>query len=184
MLRWLANRQLDAFERNFQYDATYTRDILNTSLSVFWKFSRIFGMANDREGVPRDAWHTAKILAALSEDCGPCTQLVVTMAERDGVDAATLRAILAGNESAMSPDVALAFRFVRATLSHDLVASDRFRTEIVSRWGRRALVSLALSIASSRVFPTVKYAMGYGHACSQVRVAGANAPFLHHEQHA
>jgi hypothetical protein len=39
--------------------------------------------------------NTAKIVAAVTEDCGPCTQLAVTMAERDGLSAETLRAIVA-----------------------------------------------------------------------------------------
>ncbi len=103
------------------------------------------------------------------------TQLVVTMAERAGVNAATLRAILAGNEATMSADAALGYRFARTVLSREVVLGDRLREEIVSRWGQKAVISLAFAVASARVFPTVKYALGHGKACVRVRVAGADA---------
>jgi hypothetical protein len=42
----------------------------------------------------------------------------------------------------------------------------------VKRWGPRALLSLAFAITASRVFPTIKYALGHGKACQRVTVAG------------
>jgi hypothetical protein len=181
MIRWFLNRQMNAFERQFDYDMSYARDILAAGLGAFWSFSRIFGMAQYRKDVPRDAWYAAKIAAALSADCGPCTQLVVNMAEREGVSAANLRAALAADEPAMTPEVALGFRFAQAVVARRLEKADNLRAEILRRWGRRALVSLALTIASSTVFPNVKYALGHGHACTQIRVAGANTPLAHRQ---
>ena len=176
MIGWLVRRKLKAFERDFDYDMSYARDIYDASPRAFWKFSRILGLSEYREGAPPDAWFAAKLAATLSEDCGPCTQLVVTMAERQGVTPATLRAILSGNMDSMSPEAALGYRFTKAVLARDIPESDRLRAEIIPRWGRKALVSLALAIASSRVFPNVKYALGHGRACVHVRVAGADAP--------
>jgi hypothetical protein len=163
-----ANRK--KFERNFDYDFTYARDIYDASPRAFFRFARVSGLAEHRENVPREAWFAAKIAAAMAEDCGPCTQLVVTMAEREGVSAPTLRAILAGEQGALPPDAALGFRFARAVLERDAAEGD----EVVSRWGRKGLVTLALTIAASRIFPAVKYALGHGHACVRVRVAGAD----------
>jgi alkylhydroperoxidase/carboxymuconolactone decarboxylase family protein YurZ len=183
MIGWLINRQMTAFERDFDYDMSYARDILSAGLGAFRRFSASFGMARHRDNVARDAWYAAKIAAAFSEDCGPCTQLFVSMAERDGVNPATLRAILAADEKAMSPDAALGYRFARAVIARDISESDRLRTEVLQRWGQRGLVSLALTIASSRVFPALKYALGHGSACTKVRVGGALAPLLHHESH-
>ena len=76
----------------------------------------------------------------------------------------------------MPPDVALAWRFTRATLDHD-VSADQYREEIVTRWGPRAVVSLAFAIASARLYPTVKYAMGHGKACTRLVVGGAPLSF-------
>jgi hypothetical protein len=100
------------------------------------------------------------------------------MAEQSGVDAAVLRAVLAEDQAAMPPDVALAWRFTRATLDHD-PSADRHRAEIVRRWGPKALVSLAFAMVAARTYPTVKYAMGHGRACTRVVVGGAPIAFEH-----
>jgi hypothetical protein len=52
------------------------------------------------------------------------------------------------------------------------------RKEVVRRWGKRALISLAFAITGARIFPTVKYAMGHGRACTRVTVAGESRPVL------
>jgi hypothetical protein len=184
MIRWFLNRQMSAFEKKFDYDMSYAREILAASFGAFWRFTRILGLANYRQDVPRDAWYAAQIAATLSEDCGPCTQLVVTMAEREGMSAANLRAILAEDKQAVTPDAALGFRFAQAVVCRRLSEADTLRAEIVQRWGQRGLVCLALSMASSLVFPNVKYALGHGRACTQVVVAGANAPLAHKQSHA
>jgi len=148
----------------------YARYIYEASPRGFWKFVRTMKLSEHREGVPRGAWYAAKLVATLGEDCGPCTQLVVTMAERAGVSAGALRGILAGDEAAMGPEAALGYRFAKAVLAREIAEADRLREEIAGRWGRKAVVSLGFAIAASRVYPTVKYALGFGHACAMVRV--------------
>ena len=100
------------------------------------------------------------------------------MAERAGVSPAVLRAVLADDPGAMPPDVALVWKFTRATLAHD-GAADEYRDAIVKRWGRRALVSLAFAITAARIYPTVKYALGHGKACTRVVVGGTTVRFDH-----
>lgn len=172
MLKWLLRRRIDAFEREYDYDVSYMRYILDVSVRAALKFGRIMGLANYRQDVPLEAGCAAALTTLLAEDCGPCSQLAVTMAEREGVAPATIRAILAGDERGMTPEAALAFRFTQATLRHD-PAADALRDEIVARWGRRALVSLAFAITAARMFPTLKYALGFGKSCSLIRVNGS-----------
>jgi alkylhydroperoxidase/carboxymuconolactone decarboxylase family protein YurZ len=181
MIRWIVNRQMKAFERSFNYDLSYAREIFGASRRAFWHLTRITAAAGFREGVSREACYAAKLAATLSEDCGPCLQLVVTMAEREGVNPATLRAILAADTEAMSDEASLGYHFARAVLARDVAESDRLRAEILKRWGYRGLVSLALAIATSRTFPNIKYALGHGHACTLVHVAGAAAPLARRE---
>jgi alkylhydroperoxidase family enzyme len=177
MLKWLLRRRIAAFERAFGYDMSYARDILEASPRALMAFGRIRGLANYRRGVPRDAYYVAKLVAARAEDCGPCTQLVVTMAEHAGVAPAVLRAVLARDERGMTADAALGFRFAEAVLTHN-VRADEPRDEILRRWGRHALISLGFAIAASRVFPTVKYALGHGHACTRILVGGTPVSVL------
>ena len=94
------------------------------------------------------------------------------MAEQQGVGPEILRALLKDDVAAMPNEIALAWRFTRATLAHDAAADD-YRDEIVRRWGPRAVVTLAFAMTTARMYPTVKYAMGHGKICSRVMVNGA-----------
>ena len=76
----------------------------------------------------------------------------------------------------MGADAALAYRFARASLARDLEGADETRDEIVRRWGKGAVVALGLVLTTSRMYPTLKYALGHGKACSRVVVAGIAAP--------
>ena len=178
MIKWVLRRATDKFEREWNYDAAYLRDMIDASPRAAWLFARATAIGQFRRDVPIDAWCAAGITAVRHEDCGPCTQLGVQMAERAGVRADVLRAVLADNPEAMPPDVALAWRFTRATLAHDAAADD-YREVIVERWGRRALISLAFAITAARIYPTVKYALGHGKACMRVVVADTPVMFDH-----
>jgi hypothetical protein len=183
MLGWYVKRRIAEYERTFNYDMDYARYIFDASPRAFFLFSRLTGLARYREGAPREAWFAVKIVAAMGEDCGPCTQLVVAMAEKSKVDPAVLRAIVAGDIQALPSDAALGYRFAKAVLAHDIAESDRLRADVLARWGKKALVSLALGIGISRVFPTVKYALGHGHACTRIQVSGADAPLAVRSMH-
>ena len=172
MLKWLMRRGIAAFERQWNYDASYVHDMIEADPRAAWMFQRATSLGKYRKDVPADALAAAAITAVRHEDCGPCTQLGVSMAERAGVDPKVLRAVLTETPAMMPPDVALAWRFTRATLDHD-PSADQHRNEIIRRWGPRAVVSLAFAIVTARMYPTVKYAMGHGKACTRIVVDGA-----------
>lgn len=171
MVKRLLRRTIESFERKWDYDAGYMKEIVDLSPLAALKFSLATSLGSYRRDVPPAALFAAGITAVRSEDCGPCTQLAVTMAERQGVHPEILRAVLQEDATAMPEDVALAWRFTRATLAHD-EAAERYREEIVRRWGPRAVVTLAFAITTARMYPTVKYAMGHGKICSRVVVNG------------
>jgi hypothetical protein len=176
MFRWLMHKATAAFERQWNYDAGYIHELIDIDPRAAWMFQRATGLGKYRKDVPMDAWAAAAITAVRSEDCGPCTQLGVAMAERAGVDPGVLRAVLTDDPSGMPDHVELAWRFARATIAHDPSADD-YRGEIIKRWGPRAAVSLAFAILTSRMYPTVKYAMGHGQACMRIVVAGTPLAF-------
>jgi hypothetical protein len=171
MVKWLIRRRLAAFERRWGYDTSYMRELLATDLRAFLAFARLQGVSNYRRDVPLEAYYAAKLVSVLAEDCGPCTQLSVGMALADGVDAATLAALIERRDDALPEAARLAVRFARAALAHDAEASE-LREQIVAKWGQRALVSLAFAILSGRMFPTLKFALGFGHACRRVTIEG------------
>jgi hypothetical protein len=178
MIKWALRRAIGKFERDWNYDASYMHELIDASPRAAWLFSRAAALGRFRRDVPLEAWYAAGITAVRHEDCGPCTQLAVTMAERAGIGPDVLRAVLADDPRAMPPDAALAWRFTRATLAHDAAADD-YRAVIVERWGRRALVSLAFAVTAARLYPTVKYALGHGKACTRVVVGGTPVTFHH-----
>jgi hypothetical protein len=177
MLRALLDRfAIRPFERAYSYDANYLRALLAASPAGFLKFSVVTGLVARRDA-PAAALAAAGIVATLHEDCGPCTQIGVDIAVKGGVERKVLRAILAGDEAAMGEVAALAYRFAEASLDRDMETADPLRDEIVRRWGEKALVAVALTITTARMYPTLKYALGFGKACSKVTVAGEAAPF-------
>lgn len=171
MLKWFLRRQIAAFERTWNYDASYIREMIDADPRAMMVFGKVQGLSQYRKDVPLAAYCAAGLVAVMAEDCGPCTQLGIDMAQREGVDAAILRAIVARDYAAMPEEVALAVRFTEATLRHAPEA-DELREEVLRRWGKRGLISLAFSMLSARVYPTLKYALGHGRACTRLVIGG------------
>jgi hypothetical protein len=65
---------------------TYARELLATDRRAFFAFAKVMGMSRYRRDIPADVGHAVALVAILSEDCGPCTQLCITMALRGGVE--------------------------------------------------------------------------------------------------
>lgn len=178
MLKAFLARQISRMETTWGYDASYMRRMLAASPASLLKFGMVSQMV-DRRAAPAEALAAAGIVGTLAEDCGPCTQISVDMAAAAGARPEVLRAILAGDEAAMGEDARLAWRFARASLARDLEAVEPLREEIVTRWGDRGLVALGLQLTAARMYPTIKYALGYGKTCSRVTVGGEPAPVAH-----
>ena len=64
-------------------------------------------------------------------------------------------------------------------MARGMETADPLRDEIVRRWGEKGLLAVSLAITTGRMYPTVKYALGYGKACSRVTVAGEPTPVAH-----
>ena len=61
MLKKLFAFLLRRFEKQNNYDVSYSRYILKHSTSAFWKFSQINAFAGHNEGLPRDVLFAIKI---------------------------------------------------------------------------------------------------------------------------
>jgi hypothetical protein len=177
MIKWFLRRRIAAFERTWNYDSSYVREVLDADPRALMTFAKVTGVSRYRQDVPPAAHFAAKIVGVMAEDCGPCTQLTIDMAQRAGVDPAILCAVVARDFAAMPYDVALAARFTEASLRHAPEAED-LRQEVVRRFGKRGLVSLAFAMVAARIFPTLKYALGYGRSCTRVTVGGEQRPVL------
>ena len=171
MLKWLMKRKLRAFGDAFGYDTSYAAELIEIDMAAGLALARLSKVAAHRADAPAAAWYAAKIVAAMSEDCGPCVQLAVAMAQRGGLSDGDLRAIVTGNVARMSAEASLGYRFAKALLarSHEL---DGLRAEILRRWGGRALAALSRKLVAPRTFPALKYALGHGQSCQSVEIGG------------
>ena len=177
MLRWFLRRQVAAFERAWNYDASYLRALIDADPRAMLAFGKLQRIVNYRKDLPPAVYAAAGLVAVMQEDCGPCTQLGIDMAQQGGVDPAVLRAIVARDFAVMPEDVALAVRFAEATLGRNAEA-DGLRDEVVRRFGQRALISLAFALLAARMYPTMKYALGYGQTCTRLTIGGETRPVL------
>lgn len=178
MLGAIFHRIVARFERSFGYDGGYLHEMVDASARSAFKFMLFQPLANHRENVPREAWFAAKLAGAMSEDCGPCSQLVVDMALEAGVSAATLIALARDQMTQAGADAALGFRYGRAVAVNQADAASLAR-EVRERFGDRGLVSLAFAVASARVFPTLKRGMGHGAACRKLVIEEEVVPVGH-----
>ncbi len=171
MLKWFMKRKLKAFGEAFDYDTSYMQELVDVDPAAGLAVSRLSAVASYRADAPAAAWYAGTLVAGMSEDCGPCVQLGVRMAERSGVSAADLRAIIAGDVPRMSAEASLGYRFAEALLARS-GELDGLREEIVARWGRKALGAISIGIVTTRTFPALKYALGHGQTCQSVEIGG------------
>ena len=169
MIRYMFNKMLLNMQNRYDYDVGYMQDILQIDLKAFFKYMGFLGMSSHTGNLPAAPMYAAKLRAIIWDDCGPCTQLVVDMALEAKVPEEIVQAIVDRDLYKLPQEVALVARFTELVLAHDPEADD-LREKILGLWGEQGLITIAYSISSSRVYPALKYAMGYGKACSRVQV--------------
>jgi len=167
----IAHKGIIKFENSFDYDAAYMHDIADVDIDGIARFSLLEELGAYRKNIPISAWYASKLISCISEDCGPCTQLVVTMAEREGVSENTLSAVVEGRREELDEETKLFFDYAHAVLAHD-PGADTYRKKITIQFGPAALISASLALITGRSFPLMKYAMGHGQACVKVQING------------
>lgn len=173
MFRLIARRALKAFSERYDYDARYMQAILGASPHAFLRLYAITKAATHREAAPVEAIYAAKLVGALAEDCGPCTQLVVNMAREAKIADGQIEAVLRRDAAAMSPDTALGFRFGEAIIAH-AANDDEVREAVRAQWGDKGVIDLTYALQVGRLFPMIKAGLGYAKECRRVRVGGTS----------
>lgn len=178
MFKWLVKKQLEAFSRRWGYDTGYVREIVDEAgVGAVMPMQALVKLGSYRK-VPMEAYYGAALTAGKAADCGPCLQLGVQMAEVAGVKPQTIRAILERDFANCSNEALLGVELASGTIARD-GSGEGARAEILQRWGRAGLVSLAYAIVGAQAYPTFKYAIGHGHACVRVSIGGESVPMKH-----
>jgi hypothetical protein len=167
MLRKLMNKWIDRVERRLGVPADEARYVANHSPRALWAWRNVGQWAEYRRRLPADAYYVAKTAAYTVEDCGSCLQIAVNQA-RDHLSPELLRNVLGGRAERLSPDLQAVYRF--AQLQADRIDDEELRERLIRTYGEEAFIELATAIASTRVFPTFKRALGFAKSCSLVHV--------------
>ena len=171
MRNWIARRMLRATSKRYGYDTSYLEMMLKESPSAFFKFAPVMKAAGHREVVPVDASFAAKLVGALAEDCGPCTQLCVDMALEAGMPKDQIEAILRRDPPAMNDATVLGYRFADAVVRRSQDDGE-YRDAVRAEWGEKGVIDLTLALQMGRMFPMVKAGLGYAKECRRVTVDG------------
>jgi hypothetical protein len=183
MFNALLERMFRKQEQRTGESADFVRDLYRAAPGGFWRFALFTPMAQYRRVLPAEALAVAKIAAAHSEDCGPCLQTTVNLATQAGVNDLIIRAAVTGDVAAMDERTGTAYAFARAVCAHDIV-SEELRPRLISWWGEAGVAELALTIAASRLFPTLKRGLGHGQTCQRVTVGKETLAVTAPAQHA
>ncbi|MFO1186194.1 MAG: hypothetical protein U1E87_01270 [Alphaproteobacteria bacterium] len=178
MLKAFLHSRIRGLERKFNYDAGYLHEVLDTSLDAFRRFAAFTQMSQYTAGAPKEARFAAQLAATLTEDCGPCTQIVVNIALAAGVKGEILTALLARDFQSAGDTPAFGFRFGEA-LARNLPEVTELGEEAERRFGKRGRLALTYAAAAARVYPAVKRGLGLAKECTRIKV-GSDEVWVKH----
>ena len=164
----ITSRLIDASEKKFGEKLDYLRDIASASPAAFYKLAFFLAFAKHRKAAPLDAYYLASIGALLSEDCGPCLQIAVNQALAAGVSPSVISSAVAGGAS-LDADRKLYLDFGRA-VSANVAEAEELRLRLAEKLSPKAMVDLAIAIATARLFPALKRGLGHAKSCSLVEI--------------
>lgn len=148
----------------------YQRDMATASPGSALRLQEIGRLIRENQSVPEPVAMMAALGAVMAEDCGDCVQIYVNLALNAGVDKAIVKAALGNHLTDIPTDLKLGFCFGRVVSENDPMLLEK-GAALEARFGRKALVDLALVIAMARFYPTVKRALGHSRTCAEAKVS-------------
>jgi len=155
---------IDQFEKHYDYDCNYMRKLASAAPDAFETFINFLPMGRVGNSIPADILWVVKISAMLTEDCGACVQLNIKMAIEAGVDTSLLKDVITRPEH-LKQDYKLAFDF-----AHAIARNTEDQEELINKmnvtYTKQQIAELSLAIASTKIYPTIKRALGEFKSCS------------------
>lgn len=153
-----AQAKLEQFGQHYNYDVGYLIQVLHDAPGAFENFAAAQAMASYHHELPLEACFVAKLTVMKSDDCGACANLGVKMAVEQGIDRQLLKDVVLSPESLPEPlkDI---HDHVVSVVQNDGIDADRIE-RIREHYGAGALAELAVTIVGSRIYPTLKRALG------------------------
>lgn len=162
MLRWLAHKLISRAEVRLGVPLEYTHAIADADIGLLTRYNKLFGFLDPNRHVPVDAYHTARLIGALSADCGTCVEAEINLAKSAGMDLPLIKSVLA-DDNLPAPLDAVA-RLSRAVTS-DRLDDAPAREMIRSAYGDKGLIELSFAMNGAALLPGIKRAMGHATTC-------------------
>ncbi len=157
---------LQGFGAHYDYDVTYLEELMDASPEAFQVFEAAMGMGRFQKAAPQELLMIAKIAAMRIQDCGPCTLLGVKLAREAGIDEALIRGALHGGKgfNAEQRDV---YDYARGVAANEELDPELL-PRLQARWGREVVAEIAVNIVATRLYPTLKRALGHAQSCALI----------------
>ena len=155
---------IDQFEKHYKYDCSYMREMFNVSPDGFMAFEGFLPMGSYKKATPTDVLFVAKLATMKTEDCGACTQLAIRMAIEAGVSKDVLKSVMNDGEG-LSQELKDVYNFSIAVATNSPMP-DGLYEKLESTYSREIMIELGLAIAATKVYPTIKRALGYAKSCA------------------
>lgn len=168
MFGWIVRRQFAGLERRWGVSLEYLRHMQRTSPGGLYRFLAMMPVAGYRRRLSAEAAEVARIVATRYQDCGTCVQIAVAQAREDRVDSRLIRAAVDGTPEQLPELLADVYHYAVAVAERQ--DEPELREKLRRQLGEAALVELALAVATTQVFPTIKRALGYATSCARVKV--------------
>lgn len=152
------------FGRHYDYDVTYIEELMDASPGAFFAFEAAMPMGQYRKAVRLDLLFIAKIAAMRQQDCGPCTELGMKIAREAQVPEAIIRGALHGGQG-LNPEQLDVYHYACGVAANEEL-DPGLLPRLTARWGREVVAELALAIVATRLYPTLKRALGHAKSCS------------------
>lgn len=159
-----SRENIRGFGRHYDYDVSYLEELMDASPGAFHAFEAAMPMARVRQAAPIDLIFVAKIAAMRAQDCGPCTELSLKMAREAGVTETVIAGALHEGRG-LSEEQRDVHDYARAVALNEEMAP-LLLPRLKARWGAEVLAELAVNIVASRLYPTLKRALGHAQSCS------------------
>lgn len=160
--------ELDQFSLHYGYDAGYLKSLAGWSPEAFDAFQAAQPLGHVRRVLSLEAHFIVRIVAMQAEDCGACAQLSLKMAVEAGVSRDLLRDLL--EEPARLPELLRDLRHHVLTVVGQLEVDPERLQRLTAEWGQEGLAEIAVNIAGSRLYPTLKRGLGMQTSCEKLHL--------------
>jgi len=124
------------------------------------RYNRLFGFLDPNRHVPPALYHAARIIGAVSADCGTCVQAELNLARAAGMDPQTLDHLPFRATDRLDDDLAAI-----VTLAHQVTAEridhPDAREHLRNRFGDAGLIEFAYAMNGAALLPGIKRTLGY-----------------------